>query len=125
MMTNVALLLFLPMAGQLPVGFEARTLGGEPTSGRLQSLAAGGSLVVGDAPLPAGAWYAVRRAPGVLPPRPRAPHLELTNGDRVVGTVADADGDAVRLRLSMPGTADQFVRFPLSALRAAWLTTRP
>jgi len=119
--------LALLLAATVPAGsdFEVRTLGGLPVTGAVQTLDADGSLVVGDQTVGAGEWYSVRRANAALPPWPRAPHVELNTGDRVAGTSAGADGDALRLKLSVPGAKDQFVRFPLSAVRAVWLTTRP
>jgi hypothetical protein len=120
-----ALLLLLAVPGQADAEFEIRTLGGESIVGRLRSVAADGSLAVGDKTVPAGEWYAVRRAAGPLPTWPRAPHAELNGGDRLVGTIVAADGDDLRLKLAFPGLADQFVRLPLSAVRAVRLTTRP
>src|SRR4051812_49960157 len=124
-MTATTFLLMLAVSGQLAADFEVRTLAGAPTTGDVQSVAADGSLTVGEKAIPAGEWYSVRRAGRPLPPSPRAPHAELTGGERVAGTVADADGDALRLRTTLPGAPEQVVRFPLSSLRAVWLTTRP
>lgn len=114
----------LAVCGQAPAGFEVRTAAG-PKAGELQSIAADGTVKLsGGGTAAAGSWYGLRRAPGALPDWPREPHAELVNGDRVRGTVAAADGDAVRLRLNLPGP-EQTVRLPLSALRAVWLTRRP
>jgi hypothetical protein len=122
-MTGPTFVFLIALSGQAPAGFEVRTLGGEPVSGEVQGLAAGGSLTVDGKVIAGGEWYSIRRAPGSLPAWPRAPHLELTAGDRVVGTVADADGDALRLRVAAAG-GNQLLRFPLSSLRAVWLVSR-
>jgi hypothetical protein len=124
-MATATLILLLAATGPVGSDFEVRTPEGEPAVGAVQSLAADGTLVVGHRTFAAGDWYAVRRVSAVLPAWPRARHVELNTGDRVVGTVAGADGDAVRMRLTIPGTKDQSIRFPLSAVRAVWLTTRP
>ena len=101
-MTTATLLIMLAVNGQGPAGFEVRILGAEPAAGEVRAVATDGSSTVGDQTIPAGDWYSVRRASRPLPPWPRAPHAELTGGDRVAGTVADADGDALRLRLTLP-----------------------
>jgi hypothetical protein len=119
-MTGPTFVFLLAISGQGPAGFEVRTLGGEPVSGEVQGLAADGSLTVDGKVIAGGEWYSIRRAPGTLPAWPRAPHLELTTGDRLVGTVIDADGDALRLRVAAVG-GNQVLRFPLSSLRAVWL----
>jgi hypothetical protein len=74
--------------------------------------------------VPAADWYCLRRAAAAQPDWPRAAHVELVIGDRIRGTVVSADGDALRLRLELPGK-EQFMRIPLSALRVAWLGRRP
>lgn len=124
-MTGAAIWVVALIGGQAGTGVEVRTLGGEPVTGVLHALAADGSLTIGDKTLSGGEWYSIRRTGGVLPPWPRAPHAELTNGDRVVGVVSEADGDVLKLRVSFPGERDQLLRFPLSSLRAVWQTTRP
>src|SRR4051812_40228744 len=124
-MTAATFLLMLAVSGQPASDFEVRTLAGAPTTGDVQSVAADGSLTVGEKAIPAGEWYSARRAGRPLPAWPRAPHAELTGGDRLAGTVVEADGDALRVRLALPGAPEQVVRFPLSSLRAVWLTTRP
>ena len=124
-MGPTTLLLLLATAGRAGSDFEVRTLAGEPAVGAVRSLAADGSLEVGDRTIAPGEWYSVRRANVPLPAWPRLPHAELNSGDRVVGTVAGGDGDAIRLRLGVPGRDEQVVRFPLSAVRAVWLTARP
>src|SRR4051812_36202745 len=102
-MTAVTFLLMLAGNGQTPSDFEVRTPAGEPVAGEVRAVAADGSLTVGDKTVAAGEWYSVRRAGRPLPPWPRGPHAELAGGDRVAGTVADADGDALRLRTALPG----------------------
>jgi len=124
-MKAVTFLLMLAVNGEGATGFEIRTLAGDPKTGEVQAVAADGSLTVGDRAIPAGEWYSVRRAGHPQPPWPRGPHAELTGGDRVAGTVAAADGDALRLRLALAGAPEQLVRVPLSSLRAVWLTTPP
>lgn len=114
----------LAACGQAPAGFELRAAAG-PKAGEVQSVAADGTVTLaGGDTVAGGIWYGLRRTPGILPDWPREPHAELVNGDRIRGTVAAADGDAVRLRLALPGP-EQTVRLPLSALRAVWLTRRP
>lgn len=120
-----AVLLLVAVPGHGPAGFEVRTLAGEPAVGDIQSLAADGSLTIGGRTVPAGQWYSARRAGVPLPAWPRAPHAELNAGGRLVGTLVAADGDALRLKLAIPGAGEQFVRVPLSAVRAVWLTPRP
>ena len=125
-MTGATFVFLMALSGRVPAGFEVRTLGGEPAVGEVQSVATDGSLTLADGKkFAVDDWYSLRRAAGVRPPWPRGPHAELTNGDRIVGAVADADGDALRLRFSLAGVPDQTIRFPLSSLRAVWLTNRP
>jgi len=119
-MTGSIFLFLLAIGAQPLVGFDVRPIVGEPVTGEVQSLATDGSLTVDGKVFAAGEWYSARRAGG-LPGWPRAPHVELTTGDRLVGTAIDADGDVLRLRIA----GDQLVRFPLSSMRAVWLTTRP
>lgn len=113
------------VGGQVGTGVEVRTLAGESVTGSLHAVAADGSLTVGDKTVAGGEWYSIRRTGGGLPPWPRAPHAELTTGDRVVGVVSEADGDALRLRVSFPGEREQLLRLPVSSLRAIWVTARP
>jgi hypothetical protein len=104
--------------------FEIRTIGRAIRSARLDAMTADGSLTIAGEKTAAGEWYSLRRSPGILPDWPRLPHVELVNGDRIRGTVTEADGDLLRLKLAIPGK-EQVVRFPLSALRVAWLARRP
>ena len=127
-MTTASITLLLTVCGQVPTGHEVRVLGGEPIIGRLLGVAADGSVVVGEQTIAAGEWYSIRKTNTVLPPWPRDPHVELTNGDRLVGGVIDADGDALRWRVHFPGEprkGDQELRLPLSSVRAIWFTHRP
>jgi hypothetical protein len=122
---QLATLSLLATCGQAPAGYEIRTIGGEPRTGEVQAVAADGNVTLGGGTtIPGGDWYTLRRLPGVLPPWPRQPHLELVSGDRLRGTVAAADGDVLRLQLALPGP-EQTLRFPLSALRVVWLSRRP
>src|SRR5947209_10454294 len=123
-MGTPSLLLMLAVSGQATPTMEARTVSGEPASGELRAIASDGSIKLGDRTIAAGEWYSLRRTPGVLPPWPRDPHVELTSGDRIVGTIAEADGDALRLHLPAE-PADQTIRLPLSSLRAVWTRSRP
>jgi NPCBM/NEW2 domain len=118
------LLTVTPGAG--PGGFEVRTAGEGRAVVEVQSVAADGTITLaGGKAVPGADWYSLRRLPTLLPPWPRGPHAELVNGDRVAGAVASADGDAARLRVSLPGRPDQALRLPLSAVRAVWLTGPP
>ena len=118
---TLCVLLSVSRAGAAP-GSRSGRLPASRSSVGCRDSAADGSVAVGDKTVAGGEWYSVRRADAALPPWPRAPHVELTNGDRLVGTVNEADGDALRLARGFPGEADKLVRFPLSALRAVWLT---
>jgi hypothetical protein len=73
--------------------------------------------MLGDRTVASGDWYSLRRAGVPLPDRPAQAHVEFVNGDRLAGTVVDGDGSALTLRLG----DGQSLRFPLSALRAAWV----
>jgi hypothetical protein len=123
-MAGLAVLLLLSVGGQVSSGFDVRTMSGEPLTGGLESIGADGLLVVGEHTVTTGEWYSLRRRNTALPPWPRSPHAELTTGERVVGAVSEADGDALKLRLGASG-GEQTVRLPLSSLRAVFLTTRP
>jgi hypothetical protein len=120
-----AFIVFSILCGQMPAEFEIRTLHDKPQVAAMQSIGADGTINLnGDLTIASGEWYSLRRVPGTLPDWPRAPHVELTNGDRIRGTIVSSDGDAVRLLLPIPGP-EQIIRLPLSALRVAWLTRRP
>jgi NPCBM/NEW2 domain len=87
------------------------------------SLAADGSLALdGGISIVAGEWYSLRRTDKPLPSWPRGPHAELTNGDRLAGSLVSADGDAVMFTPTV--ASDHKLRFPLSALRVIW-NSRP
>jgi NPCBM/NEW2 domain len=102
---------------------EIRTLEGAPIVADLKEVATDGSITLADGrKISAGDWYSLRK--GLLPPWPRTPHVELTNGDRIAGTVVDSDDDALRFR-HPGGTTPPTIRLPLSALRVLWLTYRP
>ncbi|HEX3151451.1 MAG TPA: NPCBM/NEW2 domain-containing protein [Gemmataceae bacterium] len=122
-MLTIPIQLLLLLAGGLsdrPV--EVRTLDGA-LSAQLKEIDRDGCLILGDdRKIHAGDWYAIRRRP--LPPAPRGPFVELTNGDRIAGVVADADGDALHLRMTIQDSQPQMLRVPMSALRVAWLTHR-
>ncbi|HKB03277.1 MAG TPA: NPCBM/NEW2 domain-containing protein [Gemmataceae bacterium] len=105
--------------------FEVRGVGGIRETADLQSVAADGTITLaGGKSVPGGDWYSARRAGIARPPWPREPHAELGNADQIVGTVASADGDAVRLRVLFPDSPAQVLRIPLSALKAVWFTYR-
>ena len=124
-MTHAFFAVLLTTCGQMPEKFEVRRLEGESKSSALQSLTPDGSLTLAsNEKHAAGTWYSLRREGISNPDVPRDPHVELTNGDRMRGTIVDADGDAVRFRLSMPGT-EQFIRLPFSAIRVIWTVRRP
>jgi hypothetical protein len=124
-MLTYSLILLQLTCAQSAGEFEIRVIGGTSRTVKVESIASDGSLTVaGGDKVAAGDWYSLRRSPGVLPDWPRSAHIELTNGDRVCGTIAGADGDALRLRLPIPGK-EQVLRFPLSALCVAWLVRRP
>ncbi|MBO0696989.1 MAG: hypothetical protein J2P46_01215, partial [Zavarzinella sp.] len=119
-----ASLIFVSGAG--PTDFEIRTTADAPQAAEIQAVGADGAInLASGKTVPAGQWYSLRRSPGILPAWPRGPHVELGIGDKVAGTVASADGDAIRLQVSFPGRPAQPLRFPLSAVRVAWLTSRP
>jgi NPCBM/NEW2 domain len=106
--------------------FEVRVYDGEPVRGSFETMGAGGTLTFADGKaISGGDWYCMRHTPGVLPPWPREPHVELTNGDRIRGVVASADGDSFRLTVAWPGIPDQILQFPISAVRVAWLRSGP
>ena len=111
--------------GQTPERFEIRRLDGEPRLSVIHGMSLDGTLTfaVGEKQA-GGSWYSLRREGLPNPADPRAPHIELANGDRIRGTIVEADGDAVRLRLAMP-RAEQIIRLPLSAIRAIWTIRRP
>jgi NPCBM/NEW2 domain len=120
---TISILLAMSICGDSTPEFEVRCIDGKARSGAVASLAADGSLALdGDKSIVAGEWYSLRRTDKPLPSWPRGPHAELTNGDRVVGSVVAADGDAIVF--APAGAADQKLRFPLSALRDVW-NSRP
>src|SRR5512142_1328994 len=81
--------------------FDVRVIDGDVSSANVEAIAADGTLTLTGGKTVAGSgWYTLRRVGGVLPPWPRDPHVELTNGDRVRGVVVGADGDALRLTLA-------------------------
>jgi NPCBM/NEW2 domain len=105
---------------------EIRVYEGEPVRGSFETMGAGGTLTFADGKaISGGDWYGMRRATGVLPPWPREPHVELTNGDRIRGVIASADGDSLRLTVAWPGVPDQILQFPISSVRVAWLRSGP
>jgi hypothetical protein len=125
-MHSATLIFVLIACADSAATLEVRTISGGPLAVALEGVAADGSVTLADGKRIAGAeWYSLRRTPGVLPAWPRDAHAEFNNGDRVRGSVAGADGDALRLTVAWPGTPDQVLRFPLSSLRALWLRTRP
>jgi len=106
--------------------FEVRVYDGEPVRGSFETMGAGGTLTFADGKaISGGDWYCMRRTPGVLPPWPREPHVELTNGDRIRGVIASADGDSLRLAVAWPGVPDQILQFPISSVRVTWLRSGP
>jgi hypothetical protein len=120
----VSVLTLFAIGADPSTNFEVRLLADKPRTANLQALASDGTITVAGVKIVGDEWYSVRRSPGLLPPWPRGPHIELVNGDRITGTVVSADGDSLRLSLPVRGP-EQIVRIPLSALRAAWITRRP
>jgi NPCBM/NEW2 domain len=123
MLTAAFLVLPVTCAGA-PPSFEVRVHDGKHLLGEIEAVARGRISLTGRATVPGDEWYTIRRSPWVLPPWPDAPHVELTNGDVVRADVVESDGTTIRLRLAVPATPAQTLRFPLSALRVAWLTRR-
>lgn len=123
-MTQILLAGLFTTCGQTPERFEIRGLVGEPHISVLQGISRDGTLSFADGEKHAGdTWYSIRRESGAFLAEMRVPHVELSNGDRIRGTIVEADGDAVRFRLSFPGN-EQIIRLPLSAIRVIW-TIRP
>jgi len=125
MMTHTFLAVLLTTCSQIPERFEIRLLEGEPQWKVIQGLAIDGSLTLAaDEKQEAGTWYSVRKEGVLSPDVIRDAHVELTNGDRIRGTIIDADGDAVRFRLALSET-EQIIRLPFSAIRVIWTVRRP
>jgi hypothetical protein len=125
-MQSSAFIFILAICGaDVPTQLEVRTIADRPVVGDIRTIGADGDITLADGTvISAGEWYSIRRA-GVLPPWPREPHAEFNNGDRIRGSVAGADGDALRLVVTWGGPAEQQLKFPLSSLRAVWLRNRP
>src|SRR5687768_6524088 len=83
--------------------FDVRALSGRHLTGPVTAVAADGTITVGGQPVRGGDWYSVRRAGAAVPAWPTGPQAEFTNGDRLAGRVTAADGDAVRLAVTLPG----------------------
>ena len=115
----------LTAGGSGEADFDARLVSGRHTTGPVTTVTADGTITVGGQAARAGDWYSVRRAGAALPAWPTGPQVELTTGDRLAGRVVAADGDAVRVAVAMPGVGEQTLRFPLSAVRAVWVSGRP
>jgi hypothetical protein len=119
------LIVLVTACGQSSADIDIRVVGGIPRQGVIRSLNDDGTLTLAaGGPIAAGDWYSLRRRSGVLPPWPIASQIELLLGDRIGGTVAGADGDAIRWKLSVPGK-EQVIRIPISAARVIWLNRRP
>jgi NPCBM/NEW2 domain len=102
--------------------FEVRVYDGEPVRGSVETMGAGGTLTFTDTKaISGGEWYGMRRAGVVLPPWPRDPHVELTNGDRIRGAIRSGDGDSLRLTVIWTGVPEQVIQIPVSSTRVAWL----
>jgi NPCBM/NEW2 domain len=124
-MSVAFILLAATCAADTPAQFEIRVFDGDPVQATVETMGAGGTLTVADGKaISGGNWYCMRRSSGVLPSWPREPHVELTNGDRVRGTVSSADGDSLRLTVSWAGAPDQVLQFPISSVRVAWLRSK-
>ena len=122
-MLAISILFASSICSNPTVEFEIRAADGKPRTGTVASLAFNGTLVLdGGASIAAGPWYSIRRTNRPLPPWPQAAHVELTNGDRVVGSVVTADGDAIIFAPTL--APERTLRFPLSALRVVW-NSRP
>jgi hypothetical protein len=118
-----ALLLVTPAANE--PAFEIRMLVGPFEAGTPSAMTADGTVEIGGKSIPGGSWYSIRRTGVPMPAWPSVAHAEFGNGDRLVGTVASADGDAIQMAVALPSMADQVLRFPLSSVRVLWLTGRP
>jgi hypothetical protein len=100
--------------------FEVRTVDSHPKAVDLRVLKGGKIETVAEGSMESDKWYSLRRGT-VLPDLPSDPHVELANGDRIVGTVVASDGDTLTIRLPIAGK-EQTIKVPLSAVRVAWLT---
>jgi len=125
MMTQTILAVLFATGAQTTDRFEIRRMDGEPQLSVIQGILVDGTLTFADGEKQAGGtWYTLRREGVPYPAEMRAPHAELANGDRIQGTIASADGDAVLFRLALPGV-EQIIRLPLSAIRVIWTTRQP
>lgn len=124
-MSIPALTALLILCGQTSAQFEVRLVAGGSRAVSIKAIAGDGALSLeGGARIAGSDWYSVRRLPGVLPPWPRSPHIELVGGDRIAGAMVGADGDSVRWLLPLRGP-EQAIRLPISAVRVAWLVRGP
>lgn len=110
------------VSGSAATDFEVRVRDGRPIAGEIRSLKPDGALTIGDRTIARGDWYSIRRPDRPLPAWPVEPHVVLTGGDRIAGTVVASDGDALRLRLSQLGGCDAIMRLPVSSVDVVWLT---
>ncbi len=124
-MSISTIIVLLWTCGQAQSEFEIRTRSDKPQITAIRGLSTDGTININsDITISGTDWYSIRRSSAILPDWPRGPHLEFINGDRICGTIVDSDGDALRWRLAIAGP-EQIVRFPLSSIRAIWLTRRP
>ena len=124
-MLTSAFVLALAAAAANEPAFQIRVLTGASAAGTQMMIAQDGTITIGDKTIAGGSWYSIRRTGTPRPPWPSLAHAEFGSGDRLVGSVAGADGDAIRLTVALPGLSEQELRFPLSAIRVLWLVRRP
>lgn len=122
----------LPCVAAQPVAklpeFVAVTTEATPLRGQVIALAKDGSVKFTDPALSVaeGSLIALRRADRPLPAWPRGPQVILANGDRIAGVVVGGDDKGVRVRPDSSAAGEtEFVRVPLTALAAIWVTSPP
>lgn len=93
------------------------------TTPQLQ-LSASGELRTKQQTFAVNDWLSIQRMHRLRPSYPTQAHLQLTNGDHLVGQLVKGDGDALYWRPQIGDkVAEQTLRFPLSAVAIVWQKT--
>lgn len=119
---------FLAIMGQTPpANFDIRSADGKARAGAIESLSSDLSMTLGNGiKLDGGQIYSLRRDARAAPSWPSEPHIELHNGDRLVGFASGMSDSFLSFWLKQVkhvegAKRDGIIRIPLLSISRIWL----
>ena len=120
-MSGAAAIFLLSTCTADPLEWDIKTIASGERNGSIAAISTT-KLVLGNSQeIESGEWYAVQRRGTSIPDYPKVSHVELVNGDRIIGKITDCDGTTLHIipAFAAPAAA---IQVPMSGIRVVWIT---